>query len=250
VVAPCSPTPLLEGPILSKELDVDGISSVKLDPAYMSTVQSMPQPQHGRRHPGMEAAANLLGVSESDLRTALQGGQSLSQIAASKGISEDQLVSTISSAIQQANPDISADQANRVATSIATRTPGTRDAGGAAVAAADGAAGSAAAGGHRHHGHHGMKMAMQATASTLGVSSDELASALKSGQSLSDVAQSKGIGQDDLVSAIATALEQSDGNLSPDQATQIATRLATASPGVQPWFTENEGATSTFGITA
>jgi uncharacterized protein YidB (DUF937 family) len=249
-VAPGSPTPLPEGPILSKELDVDGISSVKLDPAFVSTVQSMARPQHARRHPGMEAAANLLGMSESDLQTALQGGRSLSQIAASKGVSQDQLVSTISSAIQRANPDISADQAKRVATALATRTLGTGDAGGAPIAAPDGAAGSAAAGGHRHHGHHGMKAAMQAAATTLGVSTDELASALKGGRSLGDLAQSKGIGRDDLVNAIATALQQSDTNLSSDDATRMATRLVTAAPGAQPWSAPVEGATSTFGITA
>lgn len=240
------PKPLAEGPTRSKELGVDGISSVSLDATYMATIQPTSQPQHMRRHPGMDAAANLLGMSESDLRTALQSGQSLSQIATSKGISQDQLVSTIASAIQQANPNVSADQATKVATAMATRTPGSQGSG--AAQAADGT-GQVAASGHHHHHHHGMKVAMQAAATALGVSTDYLTSALKSGQSLSQLATSKGVSQDDLVSAMATALQQSDTNLSMDQATQIATRLASASPQGEPWAAPTQSA-STFGVTA
>jgi uncharacterized protein YidB (DUF937 family) len=226
---------------------VDGISSVSLDATYMATIQPASQTQHMRRHPGLEAAANLLGMSEGDLRTALQGGQSLSQIATSKGISQDQLVSTIASAIQQANPDVSADQATKVATAIATRTPGRN---GAPAAAAEGTAPVAATGaGHHHRHHHGMKVAMQAAADTLGMSTDQLTAAVQSGQSLSSLAQSKGVGQDDLVNAIATALRQSDSNLSADQATQLATRLVSATPQSQPWAAPTQDA-STFGITA
>jgi hypothetical protein len=62
-------------------------------------------------------------MSSSDLISALQSGQSLSSIASSKGLSQDKLVAAMATSIQQANPGVSADQATKVATAIATRTP-------------------------------------------------------------------------------------------------------------------------------
>lgn len=265
---------------------MDGISPVGLNPSYLSAIQSTSQSQH-HRHPGMEAAAKLLGMSESDLRTAMRGGQSLSQIASSKGISQDQLVSTIATAIQQANPSISADRAQMVATEMASRTPGAQgtgnpggpsgpqDAGGlppgpppagaagatgdtdsdnetgetSGTSATDDTSSTNQVGGKHHHRHHAMAAAMQAAAKALGVTTDQLTSALKSGQSLSSLASSKGVSQDDLVKAMATALQGVDSSLSADQATQIATGLATATPQSQPWA-PTMGSSSTFGITA
>jgi uncharacterized protein YidB (DUF937 family) len=164
----------------------------------------------------------------------------------------------MSTAIQQANPGMSADRATSVATAIATRTPqaGTAGASGAtdqaAAASAFGAtqaAGASATHGH-HHRHHAMAVGMQAAAQTLGVSTDELTSSLRSGQSLTSLASSKGVSQDDLITAISAALQQSDTSLSSDQASQIATRIATSTPESQPWAASGSNATSTFGVTA
>jgi uncharacterized protein YidB (DUF937 family) len=234
---------------------VDGLSSVRLDIASMGAIQSPSQSQHVRKHPGMDAAASLLGMSASDLRTALRGGQSLSSIASSKGVSQDQLVAAMSTAIQQANPGMSADRATNVATAIATRTPPAGGGPGGAVAPppgtdAAGQTGPAGAGHGHHHRHHAMAAAMQAAATTLGLSADQLASSLKSGQSLSALASSKGVSQDDLVKSISAALQQADTDLSADQATQIATGLATAVPQSQSWQPAGGGVTSTFGVTA
>jgi uncharacterized protein YidB (DUF937 family) len=205
----------------------------------------------------MDAAANLLGMSASDLRTAMQSGQSLSQIASSKGVGQDQLIAAMSTAIQQANPGMSADRATSVATAIATRTPqvGTAGASGATDQAAASAFGATQAAGTgathgQHYHHHAMAAGMQAAAQTLGVSTDELTSSLKSGQSLTSLASSKGVSQDDLITAISTALQQSDTSLSSDQASQIATRIATSTPESQSWATPGGGTTSTFGVTA
>ena len=230
---------------------MDGLSSVRLDVTSIGTVPPSSQLQRGRRHPGMDAAANLLGMSASDLRTAMQSGQSLSSIATSKGVSQDQLVGAMSAAIQQANPGISVDRATSIATAIATRTP---EAGAAPQgldattgASATQAGGTKAATGHHPHHHHAMGAAMQAAAQTLGVSSDELRASLQNGETLSSLASSKGVSQDSLVGAIATAMQQADTSLSTDQATQIATRLADGPES--PWAPA-DGPASTFGVTA
>ena len=54
---------------------------------------------HGRRGghggPDLAAAATALGTSEADLRTALQGGRTLAQVAKDKGVAVDTLVSAL-----------------------------------------------------------------------------------------------------------------------------------------------------------
>jgi uncharacterized protein YidB (DUF937 family) len=228
---------------------VDAFSSVDLNSIATLPIQS--QSQH--RHPAMDAAAKLLGMSSSDLRTALQSGQSLASIAASKGIGQDALTSAMAKAIQQANPNVSADQAAKMATAIATRTrptpaqqPATQE-----TQATD-ATGTTATQGHHHHHHHGGAAAMDAAAKLLGMSTTDLTSALQNGQSLTSIASSKGVSQNDLVNAMATALQGANSNLSTDQATDIATRMVTQTPGTQnqPWAAGTTDAPSTFSITA
>jgi hypothetical protein len=151
----------------------------------------------------MDAALKLLGMSASDLRTAMQSGQSLASIASSKGVSEAKLEATISAAIQQANPSMSSDQAAKVATDLATRKP---PAGGPPPAdgtgstdGTSGTSGTSAAKGHHHHHHHAGAAAMDAASQLLGTSTSDLMTSLQSGQSLSSIAKSKGVSQDDLV---------------------------------------------------
>ena len=95
---------------------------------------------------------------------------------------------------------------------------------------------AAATRGHHHHRHGGGNV-MSAAAQSLGMSTSDLTSALQSGQSLASIASSKGVSQSSLVSALATALQGSGSNLTADQATQIATQIATRVPGTQsqPW---------------
>jgi hypothetical protein len=94
------------------------------------------------------ASAQLFGMSTSDLQSALSGGQSLSDIASSKGVSNDTLVSTIHKAISQVAPaggrPPSGDMAARIAGRIAGHHHHKRAAAGLA---ASGATAGAAAGG-------------------------------------------------------------------------------------------------------
>ena len=237
---------------------MDGLSPVQFSAAQISAAGlSSIQSQHKRGHPAMDAAAKLLGMSTSDLRSALQSGKSLADIASSKGISQETLTAGMAAAIQQASPNVSAERATEMATAIATRRPpagGQLPAGGSQGAdAIQGAGGTTATKGHHHHHHHGGGAAMNAAATTLGMSTTDLMSSLQSGQSLASIAKSKGVSQDDLVKAMATALEGSDSNLSADQATQIATQMATRTPGTenQPWAAAGQPTgTTTYSITA
>jgi hypothetical protein len=57
----------------------------------------------------LKSVSDLLGMSQDDIRTALKGGSSLSDLAQAKGISSDQLVDTISEALQGAGVPASTD---------------------------------------------------------------------------------------------------------------------------------------------
>jgi hypothetical protein len=103
--------------------------------------------------------------------------------------------------------------------------------------AAQAPTGATATQGHHHHHRHGGGNVMSAAAQLLGMSTSDLTSTLQSGQSLASIASSKGVSQSSLVSALATALQGSGSNLTADQATQIATQMATRVAGMQsqPW---------------
>jgi lambda repressor-like predicted transcriptional regulator len=222
---------------------VDGLSSVQFNSAQVSAV-GLPTigSQQQRPHPAMDAAEKLLGMSASDLRTAMQSGQSLASIASSKGISQDALTAAMATAIQAANPSVSADQATKVATAIATRTP---PAGGQQPA-------TGAASGHHHHHHHAAAAATDAAAQALGMSADDLAAALQSGQTLADIATSQGVSQSSLTSAISSALQTADSSLSADQAAAVATQMVTGTSGSQDqrWVGTGQTAPNTYSVTA
>jgi hypothetical protein len=89
-----------------------------------------------------EAVASKLGMSKSDLISDLQSGQTMAQIAQSKGVSEQDVISAAASALQQADPSLSADAAQKLATSFY-----------------DGKVGHA----HHHHSHGASAQTIDAT---------------------------------------------------------------------------------------
>ena len=192
-----------------------------ISPIDMGSVQQTQSPRH-HAHAAMAAAAQLLDMQPSDIRSALESGQSLTDLAKSKGISQDDLVKAMATALQKENPSLSATQATQLATQIATRVPQAGAASGATSAQ------PTAAVGHHHHRHGGGDV-MSALSQLLGESTSEIGSALQGGQSLTDLAESKGVSQDDLVKTLATALQKSSPNLTSDLATEFATALANAS---------------------
>ena len=76
-----------------------------------------------------------------------------------------------------------------------------------------------------------LKVAAQAAADAIGVTMDELKAAVKGGQSVAELAQSKGVSVDDVKSAISKALSDridkavSDGKITADQATKVKGNL-------------------------
>ena len=116
----------------------------------------------------LSGVANLLGTTTDDLIKSLQGGQSLSDLAAAKGISQDDLLATIKQGLQ----------ANQTMTGQANDL----DAMAARIADRKGT-------GHRHHqssggiqaGSESLQQRVADLSSALGVSDDELVQALQNG---------------------------------------------------------------------
>ena len=85
--------------------------------------------QHRRHGPDPQQLADALGVSTDELRQSAQGGQSLADLAKSKGISSDTLLDAVKSSIKSAGaadgrPELSDDQLTTMATNMINRTPG------------------------------------------------------------------------------------------------------------------------------
>lgn len=100
------------------------------------------------------------------------------------------------------------------------------------VSTTTGALTGTAAAAPAHRGHRISDKTMDAVATKLGMSTDDLKSALASGSSMTDLAQKAGVSKDDLVSTIASTLPSQGGA----DATQVATRIAdhTRPTGARP----------------
>jgi len=70
---------------------------------------------HGGRRLAMDTAAQALGMTRQELRTALSGGQTIASIATSKGISTASVKSSMAAALLKANPNMSPDRADQIA---------------------------------------------------------------------------------------------------------------------------------------
>jgi lambda repressor-like predicted transcriptional regulator len=140
----------------------------------------------------MSNVAKLLGMSLSDLRSKLEGGTSLSDVAKQRGVSQDQLLQTIQSSLKAQDPNAVASSLNVAAQRIAAR--------------------------HGHHGHHGgggptpaaagtsSTTTLNSLASALGMNSSDLVSELKAGTPLSDIGQQQGVSSNDLTNLLGKGL--------------------------------------------
>ena len=179
----------------------------------------------GRRGPGgpfdLTVAAKALGMSEADLRTALQGGKSLADVAKDKGVDKAKLID----ALVKAAEDRLAQQKAALPERITALVDGTIPAGGPGGRGGSGGFGD-------HDGRRG-SFDLTAAAKALGLSEADLRTALQGGKSLADVAKDKGVDKAKVVEALVAsakerlATEVKDGELTQAQADERAKDLPT-----------------------
>ena len=169
-------------------------------------------PQHGPRGQLLQAVSNLLGMTPDQLRAELQGGRSLAQIAAERGIDEATLMQTISASVRArldeavAAGRLTPEQADARFARLQQRL-------GQWITAPQPAAGTPRERGQRFRaprraagvpsflGLRGQE-ALDALATRLGLSGDQLGAELRGGRSLADVAAARGIDQATLLNSI------------------------------------------------
>lgn len=170
--------------------------------------------------------ATILGITPSELTKDFQSGETLAQIAAAKGIDtstlttkiETLLDANIDKAVQ--NGKLTADKATTIKEDVAKRVASMLN--------------------NKWVGHERgpktemkgiFKMPEQQIETFLGIDSATLKQDLKSGKSLAQIAQDKGISASTLISQIQSAMETNinqavkDNKLSADTATKIESNL-------------------------
>jgi hypothetical protein len=169
----------------------------------------------GRQGPELDAAAKAIGISTDVLLSDLQGGKTIAEVAKSKGVA----VSTVIAAmVAAAKSDFDSNVTQRITNEVngtLKRPFGPGGPGG---------------GPDRGFGFRG-GFGLDAAAKAIGVSTDTLFSDLKGGQTIAQVAKSKGVATKTVVDAmVAAAKSEFDaqvkaGRLTADQATKIEANL-------------------------
>ena len=167
----------------------------------------------GLRHRGpgveLEAAAEVLGMSVDDLRTELQGGKTLAQVAEEKGVAKQDLIDALVKAASARLDEMKAELPDRIADMVDHTFEGR--------------------GGPR--GPFGTGPGFEAAAKVLGISTDDLATALRDGKSIADVAKEKGVDVQKVIDALVTeakaklAQAVTDGKITQERADQMSAKL-------------------------
>lgn len=148
------------------------------------------------RGPGLEAAATALGMTTDELKAELEAGATIAQVAADEGVDVDTVIDAM----------------------VTEATDGIRERITAIVN------GEAPLGGPGR-GPRGFGARLDAVADALGVTEDELHTALQDGQSIADVAAAEGVDVQTVIDALvadATAhldQEVAEGDLTEEEAT-------------------------------
>lgn len=161
----------------------------------------------------LSIAAEALGVSEADLRTALEGGKTIAQVAQEQGVD----VNTVIDALV-------ADAQTNLRDRITAMVNGERPAGG-------GQQGRGGRGGPGGRGGRAFAPDPQAVADALGMTNDEVTAALQSGQTLAQIAAAQNVDVQDVIDAmVASATAKIDtkvaaGDLDADRAAEMKSHL-------------------------
>jgi polyhydroxyalkanoate synthesis regulator phasin len=188
-------------------------------------------PRFGERLPlggvrVMDAAAQVLGMSVDDLTAELKGGKSLVDVAAAKGINQEKLTADLLAQVKTQLDGLVSDGklTQEQADNIYTQTESNID---QIVSGKSGFNFGPRFGGPMQPG--GVRV-MDAAATVLGMTVNDLMTELKAGKSLVDVAAAKGINQEkltaDLLAQVKTQLDGlvSEGKLTQEQADNIYTQ--------------------------
>ncbi|MCL6576956.1 hypothetical protein [Kyrpidia sp.] len=161
-----------------------------------TTASGSTQPAQAEHHQPwggvLSTAAQVLGVTPQQLAQNLRSGQSIAQVAQSKGVSEQQVIDAvvqkISASIDQKvqSGKLSQDKAAQMKANLSARVKNIVE----------------HAGSLEEKGHSFARGGIADAASILGMTPQDLLAQLKTGKSIADVAQSKGTSEAQLIDAL------------------------------------------------
>jgi hypothetical protein len=169
----------------------DGASTTTTAPS--SSGQAAPDPgaaDEGPRHHGpfdLEVAAKTLGLSTDELRTQLEAGKSLADVAKAQDVDKQKLIDALVKAGEERLDEAKAELPDRVA-ELVEATPGE---------------GGFGRGGHR--GGPGPRL--EAAAKVLGLSEDDLKAQLKDGKTLAEIAKAQNVDEQKVIDALVAEVK-------------------------------------------
>ena len=188
----------------------DNTSTTTTAPKGTSDQGGRPEGRGFRGGVDLEVAAKTLGLTTEELRTQLQDGKSLADIAKAQGVDKQELIDALVAAGEKRLDEAKAALPDRVAEAVdATHTPGE---------------GGFGHGGRGPGGRGGV--CLEVAAKALGVSEDDLKSALQDGKTIAEVAKEKGVDQQKVIDALIadaktkTAAAVKEGKITQEQADQ------------------------------
>jgi uncharacterized protein (DUF433 family) len=146
------------------------------------------------RRLAFKTAADTIGISTADLLNAMKGNHSIADVATSHNVDPqtviDAVISALNTGIDKAVTDgkITAEQAATIKEKVTTRVPKAVNANPKRVVR-----------------RHAIRAAVAVSAKTIGVSVEDLRDAIKSGQSVAEVATAHNVDPATVVNAIVTA---------------------------------------------
>lgn len=178
--------------------------------------------ENGRRGRGNKGAAvaELLGMSVEELKAAFEEGQTLAEIAATQGVSEDDLVSALVAAAEE-RVDQALESGRLSEDEAAEKTAGLEARITERVNAEPGEHGRHGRGGHGPRNRIGGEILDE-----LGLDRDSVRAGFQADMSLAEIAAEAGISEADLVSALVDGAEAridqavEDGKITAEQAAE------------------------------
>jgi polyhydroxyalkanoate synthesis regulator phasin len=162
----------------------------------------------------LEVAAETLGLTTEELRTQLQDGKSLAQVAEAQGVDKQELIDALVAAGEERLDEAKAALPERIAEAVeATHTPG--DHGGPGFGRGPGGRGAN----------------LEVAAEALGVTVEDLRTALRDGKTIAEVAEEKGVDKQKVIDALVAEAETkiaeavTDGKITQEQADERLEKL-------------------------
>ena len=155
------------------------------------------------RGPGLAAAAKAIGITEDELRTELEAGKTIAQVAEAHGVDVDTVIDAM---VTEATANIR----DHITALVNGQLPRVREWG---------------------HFREGLRADFAKVADTIGITTDELKTAIQGGQSLAQVAEAHGKTAQDVIDVLvadATAkidAKVASGDITSDRATQLKSNL-------------------------